>query len=133
MYIFKNKKIIFCFLALLFMFCFLAIFYIFTKKRSELSIEGELPKVSVVVPIYNSAKFLPACLDSIVNQTYRNIEIICVNDGSKDNSLEILNQYKQKDSRIIIINQSICIHFINYKFNVIKILYTYYNNLYALF
>jgi glycosyltransferase involved in cell wall biosynthesis len=106
MYIFKNKKIIFCFLALLFMFCFLAIFYIFTKKRSELSIEGELPKVSVVVPIYNSAKFLPACLDSIVNQTYRNIEIICVNDGSKDNSLEILNQYKQKDSRIIIINQS---------------------------
>ncbi|MBO6127019.1 MAG: glycosyltransferase [Clostridia bacterium] len=106
MYIFKNKKIIFCFLALLFIFCVLVIFYIFTKKRSGLLIESKLPKVSIVVPVCNSAKFLPACLNSIINQTYRNIEIICVNDGSKDNSLEILNQYKQKDKRVIIINQS---------------------------
>ena len=58
------------------------------------------------MPVYNSAEFLPVCLDSIINQTYKNIEIICVNDGSKDNSLEILNQYKQKDKRVIIINQS---------------------------
>lgn len=99
MYIFKNKKIMFCLLVLLFLFCFLFIFYIFTKK-------DELPKVSIVVPVYNSAEFLPVCLDSIINQTYKNIEIICVNDGSKDNSLEILNQYKQKDKRVIIINQS---------------------------
>jgi len=63
------------------------------------------PKVSVIVPIYNVEEFLPRCLDSLLNQTLKEIEIICVNDGSKDNSLNILNEYAQKDARIIIINQ----------------------------
>ncbi len=64
------------------------------------------PKVSVIVPVYNMEKYLEQCLDSIVNQTLQNIEIICVNDGSKDSSLKILQEYAQKDKRIEIINQS---------------------------
>lgn len=61
--------------------------------------------ISIIVPIYNVEKYLEKCLDSLIYQTYRNIEIICVNDGSTDNSLEILKTYKQKDNRIKIINK----------------------------
>lgn len=62
-------------------------------------------KVSIIVPVYNIEKYLAKCLDSLINQTLKEIEIICVNDGSTDNSAEILNEYAQKDSRIRIINQ----------------------------
>lgn len=62
-------------------------------------------KVSVIVPVYNVEKYLRDCLDSVVNQTLEDIEIICVNDGSTDNSLAILEDYAEKDSRIRIINQ----------------------------
>lgn len=62
-------------------------------------------KFSVVVPVYNTEKYLSKCLDSIINQTLNDIEIICVNDGSTDNSLKILKEYSNKDSRIKIINQ----------------------------
>ena len=57
-------------------------------------------KVSVIVPVYNVAKYLPECMDSLVNQTMEDMEIICVNDGSTDNCLEILEEYAQKDSRV---------------------------------
>ena len=50
-----------------------------------------MPKVSVIIPVYNVEKYLPACLNSILNQTLKDIEIICVNDGSTDNSLKVLN------------------------------------------
>ena len=63
------------------------------------------PKISVIVPVYNVAKYLPQCLDSLILQTYHNLEIICINDGSKDNSLEILEAYALKDNRIKIVNQ----------------------------
>lgn len=63
------------------------------------------PKVSVVIPIYNGETYLKECLDSIVNQTLYDIEIICVNDGSTDNSLEIIKEYEKKDSRFIILNE----------------------------
>lgn len=63
-------------------------------------------KISVIVPIYNVEKFLPKCLESLVGQTFKDIEIICINDGSTDNSLEILNSFAQKDERIILINQT---------------------------
>lgn len=57
-------------------------------------------KVSIVMPIYNAEPYLRECLDSVINQTLKNIEIICVNDGSTDNSLEIIKEYAQKDVRI---------------------------------
>ncbi|MBQ6100231.1 MAG: glycosyltransferase [Methanobrevibacter sp.] len=62
-------------------------------------------KVSVVIPVYNVEEFLGECLDSITNQTLEDIEIICVNDGSKDKSLEILNEYASRDERITVIDQ----------------------------
>lgn len=55
--------------------------------------------ISVIVAVYNAEKYLRECLDSIMNQTYRNLEIICVNDGSTDGSLQILEEYARKDSR----------------------------------
>lgn len=62
-------------------------------------------KVSVLVPIYNVEVFLPECLDSLINQTLEDIEIICINDGSKDNSLKIIKEYAKKDKRIKIIDK----------------------------
>ncbi len=64
-----------------------------------------MPKVSIIVPVYNVEKYLSTCLDSLINQTLKDIEIICINDGSTDNSLNILNEYAQKDTRIIVINK----------------------------
>ena len=62
-------------------------------------------KVSIIVPVYNVEKYLPQCLDSVLKQTLKDIEVICVNDGSIDNSLDILNNYAAKDKRIKVINQ----------------------------
>lgn len=62
-------------------------------------------KVSVVLPVYNVEPYLRDCMDSIVNQTLEDIEIICVNDGSPDNSLAILNEYAAKDDRISVYDQ----------------------------
>ena len=64
------------------------------------------PKVSVLVPVYNVEKFLSECLDSLVGQTLKEIEIICINDGSKDNSLAILKKYADKDDRIKVIDKT---------------------------
>lgn len=63
------------------------------------------PKVSVIIPVYNSEKYLAECLKSVINQTLKEIEILCVNDGSTDGSAEILEQYAKKDERIKIFNQ----------------------------
>ena len=52
--------------------------------------------ISIIVPVHNSSKYLNKCLDSILNQTYKHIEIIVIENGSTDNSLEILNNYKDK-------------------------------------
>jgi len=62
-------------------------------------------KITVVVPIYNAEHFLEKCLKSIVEQTYQNLEIILVNDGSTDKSLEICEKFKENDNRIIVINK----------------------------
>ena len=62
-------------------------------------------KISVIVPVYNVEEYLPKCLDSLINQTYEDIKIICVNDGSTDNSLEILKHYEKKDKRIVVISK----------------------------
>ena len=62
-------------------------------------------KVSVIVPVYNVEKYLRKCIDSIVNQTLEDIEIICINDGSTDSSLDILQSYAKNDTRIKVISQ----------------------------
>ena len=62
-------------------------------------------KVSIIVPVYNVEKYLAKCLESLISQTLKDIEIICVNDGSTDNSLNILKNFAQKDSRIKIIDK----------------------------
>lgn len=62
--------------------------------------------ISFIVPVYNVAPYLPQCLDSLVNQTYRDLEIICVNDGSTDDSLRILREYEARDKRVKVINQT---------------------------
>lgn len=61
--------------------------------------------LSIIIPVYNAAAFLPRCLDSLVGQTYSNLEIICVNDGSTDGSAAILDEYAAKDARIKVIHQ----------------------------
>ena len=57
--------------------------------------------ISIIVPVYNQEKYLSRCLDSILNQTYKNLEIVCVDDKSTDGSTEIIKHYVQKDSRIV--------------------------------
>ncbi|MCL2763708.1 MAG: glycosyltransferase [Treponema sp.] len=64
-----------------------------------------MAKVSVILPIYNTSQYLHEALDSVTKQTLKDIEIICINDGSKDNSLNILKEYSEKDDRIIIIDK----------------------------
>ena len=63
------------------------------------------PLISVIIPVYNVANYLPRCLDSILTQTYKNLEIIVVDDGSTDNGLDICKEYAQKDKRITVIHQ----------------------------
>lgn len=63
------------------------------------------PKVSVLVPVYNTSRYLPQCLDSLVGQTLDDIEIICINDGSTDDSPQILRDYQARDKRIRIIDK----------------------------
>lgn len=64
-----------------------------------------MTKVSIIVPVYNNEKYLKECLESLTNQTLTDIEIICINDGSEDKSGNILEEFKNKDDRFIVINQ----------------------------
>lgn len=100
------KKRFETFLLLLFGFVFLNLFFstnVFGLSEAEEKDQGG--KVSIIIPVYNTEKYLDECLLSAENQTYENIEMICVNDGSKDNSLKILNEHAKKDKRIKIIDQ----------------------------
>lgn len=63
------------------------------------------PKISIIIPVYNTESYLRECLDSALNQTLKEIEVICTNDGSTDNSLKILREYAKKDPRVIVIDQ----------------------------
>ena len=64
-----------------------------------------MPVMSIIIPAYNAEKYIEKALDSLISQTLSDIEIICVNDGSKDNTLEILKRYARNDARIKIINK----------------------------
>ena len=65
-----------------------------------------MAEVSIIVPVYNVEKYLERCLDSLINQTFKDIEIICIDDGSIDNSGKILDEYAAKDSRLKVIHQN---------------------------
>lgn len=67
---------------------------------------NEAPEVSVIIPVYNSEKYLGECLESVLAQTLKQIEIICVDDGSQDRSLTIISEYAEKDARIQIVRQA---------------------------
>ena len=63
-----------------------------------------MKKISVIIPIYNTEIYLERCLSSIINNTYKNLEIICINDGSSDHSIDFLHKFEGMDKRIIIID-----------------------------
>ena len=65
-----------------------------------------MAKISVIIPVYNAEKYISRCLDSIIHQTFKDIEIICVNDNSEDNSAAILEEYSQKDNRVKVVNNT---------------------------
>ena len=75
------------------------------KGVEKENINEKVPLVSVIIPVYNSENYLRECLDSVVNQTLKDIEIICVDDGSTDHSLGILREYAKKDPRVSILHQ----------------------------
>lgn len=64
-----------------------------------------MTKISIIIPVYNTEDYLRKCLDSVVSQTLTDIEIVCINDGSTDGSLDILKEYSQKDNRIVVIDK----------------------------
>ena len=66
----------------------------------------EQPLISIIIPVYNVERYLAQCLDSVINQTYPNLEIICVNDGSRDGSPDILRRYADEDARIQVIDKA---------------------------
>lgn len=72
------------------------------KKNESVN---KMSKISVIIPVYNAEEYLSECLESVLEQTHKNFEIICVNDGSKDDSLSILNAYQKMDKRIKVITQ----------------------------
>ena len=68
--------------------------------------EQTLPLISVIVPVYNVENYIHRCVDSIINQTYKNLEIILVDDGSPDNCGYICDEYARKDNRIVVVHQT---------------------------
>ena len=72
--------------------------------ESSISLKRQ-PKISIIVPVYNVEKYLRECLDSLISQTYTNIEVLCINDGSKDGSYNILNEYAEHYNNILVFSQ----------------------------
>ena len=70
------------------------------KNRVQLEKNPQKPRISVLIPVYNAEEYLNESITSLLNQTLDDFELICVNDGSKDNSLDILNEFSKKDSRV---------------------------------
>ena len=63
-----------------------------------------MPKVSIIIPVFNKDKYISATIESILRQKFTDYEVIAVNDGSTDNSLQILKKYEEKDSRLFVID-----------------------------
>ena len=64
------------------------------------------PKITIIIPIYNAEQYLNECLYSVINQSYKNLEILCIDDGSTDNSFKLLKEMQKEDERIIVITQT---------------------------
>lgn len=79
--------------------------FVFGERTEATVAVTDGPKISIIIPIYNAEKYLSPCLDSILNQTYQNLEILAVDDGSTDRTSQILKSYAKKDPRITIITQ----------------------------
>lgn len=95
-------------LFLLFLLIILSTGFVILRKKTHVldkMMGADNVKVSVIIPVYNTEKYLDECLTSVQNQTLEDIEIVCVNDGSKDGSLKILEEHEKNDKRIKIINQ----------------------------
>lgn len=100
-----NNRIL---LAILFLLIILSTGFVILRKKTgvfDRFLGAEHVKVSVIIPVYNTEKYLDECLDSVQNQTLSGLEIICVNDGSKDGSPKILENHAKYDKRIKIVNQ----------------------------
>ena len=69
------------------------------------SILGPDPKISIIIPVYNVEQYLGRCMESVLNQTYKNIEVILIDDGSKDRSSSMCDEWKAKDDRVVVIHQ----------------------------
>ena len=67
--------------------------------------EASTPKATIVVPVYNSVSSIRRCLDSLLAQSEHSIQVVCVNDGSTDDSLRVLRQIAQNDDRVLVIDQ----------------------------
>ena len=72
----------------------------------ENNLTQNLPLISIIVPAYNVENYVAACLKTLIEQTYKNLEIIVINDGSTDNTLSIVNEFVSKDNRIKVITQA---------------------------
>ena len=105
----KKKKIIYLIKSLE-MKKFFLIFYknkiTYEIYKNSLNYNKTNPKISIVIFFYNSEKYISECLNSLINQTFKNFEIICINDGSTDNSLKILKDFEKKDERVHIFEQN---------------------------
>ena len=88
---------------LIFLSLFLNYFTDYLKRFINLLLD--IKKISVIIPIYNTEKYLEECLKSVINQSLKNIEIICINDGSTDNSKNIIEKFRKFDKRIISLKQ----------------------------
>ena len=70
-----------------------------------MSVSASTISISVIIPVYNTEECLSRCLDSVLHQSMRNIEILCINDGSTDHSLQILESYAEQDNRVRVYSQ----------------------------
>ncbi len=97
----KNRtKTWSCLRNIFLIICFLPLFYFCADVLNKSG------KVSIIIPVYNVEKYIGECLDSVINQTYKNLEIICVDDCGTDNSVKIVEEYSQKDKRIKIVHHN---------------------------
>ena len=74
-------------------------------RQGVVGSRGNMIQADVIIPVYNAAPYLKKCLDSVLDQELENIEVICIDDGSEDESLKILNDYADTDSRLVVLTQ----------------------------